>query len=235
MKQQLEVRLSQKMVMTPQLQQAIHLLMLNRLDLAQEMREVVLENPVLEIEEESVEPEEWSAQGGDGESLHSMGEDARQDVPAPEDEDRVLDPMSNWEYSVDENLDEESYQREERTLREADSGEFSFEKVLAAPTSLADHLEWQLSFTDLSSAERALATFLIGNLDEDGYLHIEPEEIPVSLLKNVSLTHVMETIQGFDPLGVGARSLQECLMIQVRLLGEEKGPSGHDEKIPLDT
>ncbi len=226
MKQQLEVRLSQKMVMTPQLQQAIHLLMLNRLDLAQEMREVVLENPVLEIEEESVEPEEWSAQGGDGESLHSMGEDARQDVPAPEDEDRVLDPMSNWEYSVDENLDEESYQREERTLREADSGEFSFEKVLAAPTSLADHLEWQLSFTDLSSAERALATFLIGNLDEDGYLHIEPEEIPVSLLKNVSLTHVMETIQGFDPLGVGARSLQECLMIQVRLLGEEKGLPG---------
>ncbi|MDA8110886.1 MAG: RNA polymerase factor sigma-54 [Nitrospiraceae bacterium] len=222
MKQQLEVRLSQKMVMTPQLQQAIHLLMLNRLDLAQEMQEIVLENPVLEIEEESPEPEEWSTEGADGETLHSMGEDTRPDTHAPEDEDRVPDPMSNWEYSVDENLDEESFHREERTLRESDSGEFSFEKVLAAPTTLADHLEWQLSFTDLSPAERSLATYLIGNLDEDGYLHLDVTEIPEGLLKGVSLPRVIETIQGFDPPGVGARSLQECLMIQVRHLGQDK-------------
>ncbi|MDA8029365.1 MAG: RNA polymerase factor sigma-54 [Nitrospiraceae bacterium] len=222
MKQQLEVRLSQKMVMTPQLQQAIHLLMLNRLDLAQEMQEIVLENPVLEIEEESQEPEEWSSEGADGETLHSMGEDTRPDTHAPEDEDRVPDPMSNWEYSVDENLDEESFHREERTLRESDSGEFSFEKVLAAPTTLADHLEWQLSFTDLSPAERSLANYLIGNLDEDGYLHLDSEEIPEGLLKGVSLSRVIETIQGFDPPGVGARSLQECLMIQVRHLGQDK-------------
>ncbi len=222
MKQQLEVRLSQKMVMTPQLQQAIHLLMLNRLDLAQEMQEIVLENPVLEIEEESPEPEEWSTEGADGETLHSMGEDTRPDTHAPEDEDRVPDPMSNWEYSVDENLDEESFHREERTLRESDSGEFSFEKVLAAPTTLADHLEWQLSFTDLSPAERSLATYLIGNLDEDGYLHLDATEIPEGLLKGVSLPRVIETIQGFDPPGVGARSLQECLMIQVRHLGQDK-------------
>ncbi len=222
MKQQLEVRLSQKMVMTPQLQQAIHLLMLNRLDLAQEMQEIVLENPVLEIEEESPEPEEWSTEGADGETLHSMGEDTRPDTHAPEDEDRVPDPMTNWEYSVDENLDEESFHREERTLRESDSGEFSFEKVLAAPTTLADHLEWQLSFTDLSPAERSLATYLIGNLDEDGYLHLDATEIPEGLLKGVSLPRVIETIQGFDPPGVGARSLQECLMIQVRHLGQDK-------------
>ena len=222
MKQQLEVRLSQKMVMTPQLQQAIHLLMLNRLDLAQEMQEIVLENPVLEIEEESPEPEEWSTEGADGETLHSMGEDTRPDTHAPEDEDRVPDPMSNWEYSVDENLDEESFHREERTLRESDSGEFSFEKVLAAPTTLADHLEWQLSFTDLSPAERSLANYLIGNLDEDGYLHLDVTEIPEGLLKGVSLPRVIETIQGFDPPGVGARSLQECLMIQVRHLGQDK-------------
>ena len=222
MKQQLEVRLSQKMVMTPQLQQAIHLLMLNRLDLAQEMQEIVLENPVLEIEEESPEPEEWSTEGADGETLHSMGEDTRPDTHAPEDEDRVPDPMSNWEYSVDENLDEESFHREERTLRESDSGEFSFEKVLAAPTTLADHLEWQLSFTDLSPAERSLATYLIGNLDEDGYLHLDSTEIPEELLKGVSLSRVIETIQGFDPPGVGARSLKECLMIQVRHLGQDK-------------
>ena len=222
MKQQLEVRLSQKMVMTPQLQQAIHLLMLNRLDLAQEMQEIVLENPVLEIEEESPEPEEWSSEGADGETLHSMGEDTRPDSHAPEDEDRVPDPMSNWEYSVDENLDEESFHREERTLRESDSGEFSFEKVLAAPTTLADHLEWQLSFTDLSPVERSLATYLIGNLDEDGYLHLDSTEIPEELLKGVSLSRVIETIQGFDPPGVGARSLKECLMIQVRHLGQDK-------------
>jgi RNA polymerase sigma-54 factor len=224
MKQHLEVKLTQKMVMTPQLQQAIHLLMLNRMDLAQEMQEIVLENPLLEIEEEGTgDLEEWTSETMNGADDHNMGEDTRPVLETPENEDRVRDPLTNWEYSVDENLDEEAFHREERTLWESDSGDFSFEKVLSAPTTLADHLNWQLSFTDLSPAERKLAQYLIGNIDEDGYLHLAESEIPAELLSNgVSLERVVKTVHGFDPPGVGARTLQECLLNQARLLGQEQ-------------
>jgi len=224
MKQHLEVKLTQKMVMTPQLQQAIHLLMLNRLDLAQEMQEIVLENPMLELEEEGTgDLEDWSSETLKGTDDHNMGEDTRPVLETREDEDRVMDPLTNWEYSVDENLDEESFHREERTLWESDSGDFSFEKVLSSPTTLSDHLIWQLSFTDLSQPERLLANFLIGNIDEDGYLHLSETEIPADLLENgVSLERVIRTIQGFDPPGVASRSLQECLLNQAKMLGQEK-------------
>lgn len=219
MKQHLEVRLSQKMVMTPQLQQAIHLLMLNRLDLAQEMREIVLENPMLELDEDGEHPADLPPEGEGGETL--------EDLAGPVDPDRVPEPLANWEYSVDENLDDEAFHREERTLWESDSGDFSFEKVLSAPTTLADHLLWQLSFTDLSDRERALATYLIGNIDEDGYLALSESEIPAALLPpGVFLERVLGTIHGFDPPGVGARSLKECLFTQLKLLGQEKTLAG---------
>ena len=223
MKQHLEVKLSQKMVMTPQLQQAIHLLMLNRMDLAQEMQDIVLENPLLELEEEgSGDLEDWSSENMNGADDHNMGDDTRPVLETPENEDRVLDPLTNWEYSVDENLDEEAFHREERTLWESDSGDFSFEKVLSAPATLPDHLVWQLSFTELSHSERRLAQYLIGNIDEDGYLLIEESEIPAEFRgAGESLEKVVQTIQEFDPPGVGARSLQECLLIQAKLLGQE--------------
>ncbi len=224
MKQHLEVKLTQKMVMTPQLQQAIHLLMLNRMDLAQEMQEIVLENPLLEIEEEGTgDLEEWTSETMNGADDHNMGEDTRPVLETPENEDRVRDPLTNWEYSVDENLDGEAFHREERTLWESDSGDFSFEKVLSAPPTRAAHLNLQLSFTDLSPAERKLAQYLIGNIDEDGYLHLAESEIPAELLSNgVSLERVVKTVHGFDPPGVGARTLQECLLNQARLLGQEQ-------------
>lgn len=222
MKQHLEVKMTQKMVITPQLQQAIHLLMLNRMDLAQEMQDIVLENPLLELEEEwSGDLEDWSSETVEGANDHNMGEDTKPVLERPEDEDRVIDPLANWEYSVEENLDEESFHREERTLWESDSGDFSFEKVLSSPTTLADHLLWQLAFTDLSPAERTLATFLIGNIDEDGYLSLSDSEIPRDLCGSGEVfDRVLRTIQSFDPPGVGARTLRECLLIQAVHLGQ---------------
>lgn len=172
MKPQLDLRLTQKMVMTPQLQQAINLLMLNRLDLAQEMQEAVLENPLLEIVEGD-EESDW-APGDEGEAPPpTMDERMDRNEPESGEEESGIDPLSNWDYSVDESLDNESYQREERTLRESDAGEFSYEKVLSQPTTLSDHLEWQLSFTDLSPGDREAASYLVGNIDEDGYLALE--------------------------------------------------------------
>jgi len=222
-KQQLDLRLTQKMVMTPQLQQAINLLMLNRLDLAQEMQEAVLENPVLEIVEGEDEGE-W-APGDEGEPpSHTMDDRMEPQGPAPEEE-AFVDPLANWDYSVDESLDNESYQREERTLRESDAGEFSYEKVLSQPTSLSDHLEWQLSFTDLSPPEREAATYLVGNIDEDGYLRLEGREFPETS-EGCDIDRVIRTIQELDPPGVGARTLQECLEIQARLLGQGESLPG---------
>ena len=239
MKPQLDLRLTQKMVMTPQLQQAINLLMLNRLDLAQEMQEAVLENPVLEIVEGEDEGD-WTP-GDEGEAPAQTMDDrmGREDPGAGED-DRTVDPLSNWDYSVDESLDNEAFQREERTLRESDAGEFSYEKVLSQPTTLADHLEWQLSFTDLSPEEREAASYLVGNIDEDGYLALEGGGLPSDLFPGCDMDRVLRTIQTLDPPGVGARSLKECLQIQTRLLGQEGALPGRildrafDEFLAMD-
>ncbi|MGC8530034.1 MAG: RNA polymerase factor sigma-54 [Leptospirillia bacterium] len=225
MKPQLDLRLTQKMVMTPQLQQAINLLMLNRLDLAQEMQEAVLENPVLEIVEGEDEGD-WKP-GDEGEApAQTMDDRMGREDPGTGEDDRTVDPLSNWDYSVDESLDNEAFQREERTLRESDAGEFSYEKVLSQPTTLADHLEWQLSFTDLSPEEREAASYLVGNIDEDGYLALEGGDLSSDLFPGCDMDRVLRTIQMLDPPGVGARSLKECLQIQTRLLGQEAALPG---------
>jgi RNA polymerase sigma-54 factor len=225
-RQSLEIKLGQKMVLTPQLQQSIHLLMLSRLDLVDEMIEEVQVNPLLEMlepgETASPDGEEFSSdQGADADSFAQEEMDSW-DVDAAstkgDADDQPSDPLSTWEHPMLEGLDAADSFRDEQLNREEPSSDYSYEKFLAGGTSLEEHVNWQLSFSDLSAREKELACYLSGNLNEDGYLQISEEEIPKGLLEGVSFERVLGALQECDPPGVGARNLRESFLIQARQL-----------------
>jgi len=197
--------LAQQLVMTPQLQQAIKLLQLSRLELLETISQEIEENPVLE---------ELTA----GESEHEEEKDDLKDEPVRESteisevivEDRARDDV-DWEtYITEYNTGWAETHYEERDIP-------SFENITDTKTNLPQHLTWQLNMSSLDADQREIGIHIIGNLDEDGYLDISLEEISEGT--GHSYEEVMETlrlIQNFDPVGVAARDTQECLLIQVR-------------------
>jgi RNA polymerase sigma-54 factor len=215
MEARLELKLSQKLIMTPQLQQAIKLLQLSRLELVQSVTQELTENPVLEeLSEES--PDE-SPEGEEGSAEEMATADA---VPegVPEQEgsrelksDLELGPQ--WDEYLNEMGDGRDY-----GSAEADDKELpSYDQTLTRLPSLSDHLRWQLH---LSTSDEILVKggeWLIGNLDDDGYLRATLDELSQQSGMTVSdIERALDLLQGFEPLGVGARDLRECLLIQAR-------------------
>jgi len=175
-----------KLVMTPELRQAIQLLQLSAADLEQYIQEQLAENPVLEIAE--------SGEEGGGEADISL---------------LNADPAEWMAYVRDGG-------RRERGVSDGGAERFSFENLAAPSESLAEALEFQLRFLPLDSVTRTLCLHLIGNLDDSGYLRIDA----ASLCKrfNVDLQafdRALKVLQSLEPAGVGARSLSECLRLQL--------------------
>ncbi|MET0792123.1 MAG: RNA polymerase factor sigma-54 [Polyangiaceae bacterium] len=229
-----QLRLSQQLVMTPQLQQAIRLLQLSRLELVDEVRKELDNNPVLSDEEPA---ERMKNTPGEVRNLteHGGGVDDREyqhtESKATEKATREVD----WEKFL-----------ENRTQQQAPSatGRSGFEDLppieqnLTKPGSLQDHLLWQLQMSDFAESERRFAELVIGNLDDKGYLDLAGVERPdgtrtpdLSIddlaaeaeLNPEDAPLVLEMIQAFDPIGVAARDLRECLLIQARVAGYEDG------------
>lgn len=209
-----QLRLSQQLVMTPQLQQAIKLLQLSRLELADLVQQEMQENPVLEetIETEDDLPREVQADSHDAEVPST---DASGEVPEnreASDAEKIAD--IDWQ-SYAEAYPQTGFQGE---AREEDERR-SLEGTLTRRETLAEHLQWQLQLSEFSDEERVASTWIIGNLDEDGYLRADLEEI--ARRSGVAL-EVVETalrkIQLFDPTGVAARDLRECLLLQIDAL-----------------
>jgi len=214
MRQTLQLRLSQHLALTPQLQQSIRLLQLSTLELNQEIEQALQENPLLEREEP-----------GDAMSLTAFSPST--------DAITVTQPTTSTAESGDERpaMDELSWgselpgghgSRDPNDESDVDSGE-----IQAAATSLRDHLNMQLALTQLSARERAFVSFLIEALDEDGYLSPGLEELadvlPDSdgeereeLLEELAIA--LRHLQNFDPPGIGARSPRECLELQLASL-----------------
>ena len=231
MELKLDLRLSQKLVMTPQLQQAIKLLQLSRLDLQQMLSQHLLENPLLEElsadlddEGDGATPEETVAErkeevtggteAGGGDSGGEAGTGETNELSEP------LSP-DGWEDYYES--DWRPGGREHEAFSEGDFP--SYDQTLTKPATLDDHLLWQLRLSSEDEEEKTIGHMIIGNLDEDGYLRASLEEIAeearVSLKK---VDSVLSLIQTFDPIGVAARDLQECLLIQLRHL---HGPVGN--------
>ena len=216
MELKLDLQLSQKLVMTPQLQQAIKLLQLSRLELQQVLSQNLLENPLLE-EEEDEETEEEAAKEAE--------EEEEDEGDSWEETEKFSDPLSpeGWEdyYGSD-------WRSGDGNGPASPDDRFpSYDQTLTKPATLEDHLQWQLQLSSEDEEEKAIGQMIIGNLDEDGYLRTSIEEIAEEARVSVKrVDSVLSLIQTFDPIGVAARDLQECLLIQLRYLHQM--PLGHD-------
>jgi len=217
------LKLSQQLVMTPQLQQAIKLLQLSRVELEQHVQEQMLENPVLE-ELPPQDPNQDNANNESSAEASTSAEATPEPTPMPEAKadapDGNSDPTENWERFV-ENYQEFSNTSHAPSYRMNDEERPGLEATLAQPDSLHDHLMDQLSEqTFLDEEGVRLATRLIGNINDSGYLSspevvdqiAEDEGVDASLVE-----WVLEHIQRFEPVGVGARDLRECLLVQAEV------------------
>jgi RNA polymerase sigma-54 factor len=193
--------LAQQLIMTPQLQQAIKLLQLSRLELLETVHTELETNPVLE---ESV------AEGGDDErglEADTPPEPTLAEVDAREKMREDLD----WDHYLSEY--NKGWAESPYEPRDAPS----FESVTSSKTSLQSHLLWQLHMSRADEVQKEIGVHIIGNLDDDGYLKMSPEEI--SQMTGRSEGEILETlslIQNFDPVGVASRDTRECLLIQAR-------------------
>ena len=203
------LKLSQQLVMTPQLQQAIKLLQLSRLELQQAVREELEVNPALEETSEETAEEEAPL------PAEVFTPPTPEEGPTPKEGDGLIDRV-DWEYYFNEGS------RDGRVDRDTDDedGRPYYENTLTRRPGLTEHLETQLRLLDISDAEREIALYLVGNIDENGYLKTTAEEAALALSLPVEeVERAIATVQTLDPLGVGARDLRECLMIQARERG----------------
>ncbi len=205
-----QMKMTQQLVMTPQLQQAIKLLQLSRLELQDVVRQELEENPILdEVTEldEIKEPEQIEL--NEKEAEPELAATDFQEVRAGE-ETRDAD----W----DSYLDGYNYAAGEQYFD--DDERPSFENLLTKKSTLADHLTWQLGLTKLTDEQMVVGTEIIGNIDEDGYLRASVADIAIACgVEECFVEGVLGRIHEFDPVGVGARNLQECLLLQVVSLG----------------
>ncbi len=210
----LELKLAQKLIMTPQLQQAIKLLQLSRLELVQSISQELMENPVLEeLPPESSEEvsENESEAPQETEAMHETMPETREEEGTSElKSDLELGPQ--W----DEYLNDLGDGRD-LGFGEADEKEMpSYDQTLTKRASLSDILLWQLRLSTSDPAVLKSGEWIIGNIDDDGYLRASPEEIAAQAGMPVKqIERALELVHGFDPIGVGARDLRECLLIQV--------------------
>jgi RNA polymerase sigma-54 factor len=212
-----QLRLSQQLVMTPQLQQAIKLLQLSRLELADVVQQELQENPVLEEVAEAEEelPREVAADSEEAAAPEAAAE-AQTEVPEnreASDAEKIAD--IDWQ-SYAEAYPQTGYQGEARE----DDDRRSLEGTLTRRPTLAEHLDWQLQLAEFSEAEREASRWIIGNLDDDGYLRTDLEDIARRSGKPLEIAATtLAKIQLFDPPGVAARDLRECLLLQIDALG----------------
>jgi RNA polymerase sigma-54 factor len=204
------LKLVQQLVITPQLQQAIRLLQLTRLELVDLISQEMKENPLLEEEEEEGKE---SAEAGEPVSEQDQGEpsaDAEHTIEVKGEGEGAEE--FDWENYL-ENYNLTPFQRQSREDGEERP---SFENFLTKRTTLSDHLNWQLQLSHSTEEEQKVGILIIGNLDEDGYLKISLEDIGSEAnLSPEVVEGTLRKIQQFDPVGVAARDLKECLLIQL--------------------
>ena len=224
MKPTLQLRLGQHLTMTPQLQQAIRLLQLSTLDLKQEIQEALDSNLMLETEEEA-SLRESPGNGASGEESKIEPSERANDVNNEREIDVKSEAMPD-ELPVDTAW-EELYESAIPTTSAPVSGDDStdFLTQQSRDQTLQDHLLWQMNLSRFSEEDLAIATLIIDDLNEDGYVQSPLEDLAQSLddpeIGLAEVEAVLHRIQAFDPPGVAARNLQECLLLQLRQLPDD--------------
>lgn len=243
MKQTLQLKLGQHLTMTPQLQQAIRLLQLSTLELQTEIQEALESNPMLEITEDAVSESTSERRENDsgerGEGQASSGADASssetrtETVESVDVADRAVDKQeqeipndlptdSEWEDSYSDTY-VDSYSS---ASRGSDNEGMGYDQADSSSESLQDHLLWQLNLSPCSETDQAIATTIIDAVDDDGYLSTSLEELHQTLSEDNDIEldeveAVLHRVQDFDPPGIAARDLRECMLIQLKYYDEE--------------
>jgi RNA polymerase sigma-54 factor len=200
--QKLHTKLVQKLILTPSLQQAIKLLPMSTLELSELLNQEMVENPMLEeVPTEELQPAEQPAE--------------KPETPAKTDKGDAWED-ADYEYFFGDYLDDGYRPRTPQEVKELPP----IENTLSSAGSLADHLRWQLSIQTDDDVTRQIGDAIIGNLDDDGYLVASVEEIAqMGDWPMADVERALQHVQTFDPIGVAARDLQECLTLQLRHLG----------------
>lgn len=214
----LNVEQTQKLIMTPELRQAIAILQLSSLELETYIQQQLQENPLLEISE-GEEKDELLA--GREETAATREEDAAGEKTGDLDWQEYFQDSSDLGYvKIEKNHNEEEY---------------SYENYVSREPTMQEHLHWQLNMTPCDAQLRCIISFLIGNLDGRGYLRISPDEAASILGTSPGrVEEALAVLQTFDPPGIGARDLAECLLIQLRQRGQDQGLAGRIVRHHLD-
>jgi RNA polymerase sigma-54 factor len=201
-KQQLHQKQVQKLILAPALQQAIKLLPLTNLELIEVIDEELSENPMLEVKEETADEN-----GGGNQSERIEDKDKTQDLDDP----LQIDDDKDFEKYFKEYFDNRfrSYSIEKKEAP-------AYENFVSKSTTLWDHLNWQANLTFFNDDEKEIARYIIGNVNEDGYLTVSLEEISKEMGASLDDIEVIrEKIKQFDPIGIGSLTLQEVLLTQI--------------------
>ena len=212
MKQSLQLRIGQSLTMTPQLQQAIRLLQMSTLDLQQEIQQALESNMMLELEEDELSlgaPAEKKIDNSD----HVTSEGSQTDIPDELPVDVSWEDVYDTAFSVSEDHSDR-----------ADDADF--QSFQTHSPSIQDHLLWQLELLPVSERDYAIAVAIIDSINADGYLAAELDDIFLGLqdqmpdLEADELRAVLHMVQNFDPVGVAAQNLGDCLALQLQQLPE---------------
>lgn len=227
MKPTLVLKMGQQLTMTPQLQQAIRLLQLSSLDLQQEVQEAMEANPLLEMADDGDDDYPSASQ----ENGHDSDDAPAVTLPEPVELDSISphsDDEGNWNEQIPNELPvdtqwEDVYQTSASSLPSNDDEDWDYTSRTGTGETLQSHLEWQLNLLPMSDTDRMIATALIDAINADGYLEETLEEILASFDPELEIEldeveMVLHRIQQFEPVGIAARDLSECLLLQLRQL-----------------
>ena len=232
MKPSLVLKMGQQLTMTPQLQQAIRLLQLSTLDLQQEIQEALDSNPMLERQEDgedfdNADPmadgaEQGTSQANSQESFHETTVSSSNDADGDSFEETDWSDRIPNELPVDTAW-EDIYQTSASNLPSSEDDEWDFSARTSAGESLQSHLLWQLNLAPMSDTDRLIAVTLIDCINDQGYLEEDLAEITAGFDPELDIEIdevevVLRRIQQFEPAGIGARDLRECLLLQLRQL-----------------
>lgn len=216
------LKLGQNLVMTPQLQQAIKLLQLNHLELADLITQELTDNPILEEVSEDNAPDnvETAAEGDTFDPEVQQQNDEQSQIAAPTEDDKNLGNKEddvNWDAYLEDFNDGSSTAPSMKEIPDGDMP--SYENLLTKSTSLEEHLMWQLNMHNFTDQEIKLGQLIIGALNDDGYFEGNLSEMAQKLdIEYEDAEEILRMIQNFDPIGIASRDLQECLMTQAKLL-----------------
>ncbi len=204
----LELKVAQKQILTPGLVQMVSLLQLNKLELKEMIQQELMQNPMLEEVTEDGPPRE-----------EDVAAEAEERSETESSVDEIADPFSEFDVHA---LFEEYADATERNQEEEPAERPTFENFLSRPSTLVDHLDWQLGLSLAEEPIKEAARSIIGNLNEDGYLTATLEEIAATGGHELSqVEQALKVVQEFDPLGVAARDVRECLLLQLLTLAPE--------------